>query len=239
VEMARCLLQSSKLPNAFWVRALDVAFYITNRCLSSSLPRGKTPFELFHGKVPDLSNLKVFGCSAFRFIETHNPKLQMKSTKEIIVGYGASSSNSYLLYNCDSKRVSQSRNVTFNESELLGLSGNSEEHSSPLGPEEVPSEVPLAAADPPVINRIDVPRVPQAPVQVLPVPPVILPLRNPVVQAAVIPAATRSGRVVKKPNWLSDFVTDSSDLVSDLSIETVECNFGLDSDQIQDTPFDL
>ena len=68
-NVARCLLKQANLPNSFWVRAVDVAFYLTNRCLSCSLPPNKTPFELFYGRKPDLSNLKVFGCSAFRFLE--------------------------------------------------------------------------------------------------------------------------------------------------------------------------
>ena len=68
-DMARCVLKQANLPNSFWVRAVDVAFYLTNRCLSCSLPPNKTPFELFYGRKPDLSNLKVFGSSAFRFLE--------------------------------------------------------------------------------------------------------------------------------------------------------------------------
>ena len=41
-SMARCLLEQASLPNSFWVKAVDVAFYLTNRCLSSSLPPNKT-----------------------------------------------------------------------------------------------------------------------------------------------------------------------------------------------------
>ena len=52
---ARCLLKQAKLPNSFWVRAVDVAFYLTNRCLSCSLAPNKTAFELFYGREPDLS----------------------------------------------------------------------------------------------------------------------------------------------------------------------------------------
>ena len=37
-DMARCLLKQANLPNSFWVRAVDVAFYLTNRCFSCSLP---------------------------------------------------------------------------------------------------------------------------------------------------------------------------------------------------------
>ena len=84
-NMARCLLKQANLPNSFWVRAVDVAFYQTNRCLSGSLPPNNTPFELFYGRKPDLSNLKVFGCSAFRFLEVGVKKLDSKAVKEIFV----------------------------------------------------------------------------------------------------------------------------------------------------------
>ena len=44
-DMAMCLLKQADLPNSFRVRVVDVAFYLTNRCLSCSLPPNKTPFE--------------------------------------------------------------------------------------------------------------------------------------------------------------------------------------------------
>ena len=37
-DMARCLLKKANLPNSFWVKAVDVAFYLLNRCSSCSLP---------------------------------------------------------------------------------------------------------------------------------------------------------------------------------------------------------
>ena len=61
-DTARCILKQASLPNSFLVRAVDVAFYLTNRCLSCSFPPNKTPSDLFYGRKPDLSNLKVFGC---------------------------------------------------------------------------------------------------------------------------------------------------------------------------------
>ena len=86
--MARCLLEQGKLLNSFRVRAVDVAFYLTNRYLSCSLLPNKTPFELFYGIKPDLSNLNFSGCSAFRFLEVGVKKLDSKAVKEIFVGYG-------------------------------------------------------------------------------------------------------------------------------------------------------
>ena len=119
-NMARCLLKQADLPNSFWVRTADVAFYLTNRCLSASLPPNKTPFELFYGRTPDLSNLKVFGCSAFQFLEVGVKKLGSKAVKKIFVGYGRTH-GSYYLYNPVTGKISHSRNVSFNEKEFLGF----------------------------------------------------------------------------------------------------------------------
>ena len=119
-NMARWLLKQTILPNSFWVRAVDVAFYFTNRCLSSSLPPNKTPYELFYGRKPDVSNLKVFGCSAFQFLEVGVKKLDSNAVREIFVGYGHTH-DSYYLYNPVSGKISHSRNVSFNEKEFIGL----------------------------------------------------------------------------------------------------------------------
>ncbi|GKB94582.1 retrotransposon protein, putative, ty1-copia subclass, partial [Tanacetum coccineum] len=46
----------------------------------------KTPYELWYGKVPNLSHLKVWGCKALVKHDTHD-KLQQRSVKCIFVGY--------------------------------------------------------------------------------------------------------------------------------------------------------
>ena len=117
MEMTRCLLSRSGLPKELCVRALDVAFYITNRCLTSSLPKGKTPFEMYTGKKADLSHMRIFGCAAFKLEERHRPKLADKASKMYFVGYGPTK-DSYLLFDVNSKSMSVSRNVTFNENEF-------------------------------------------------------------------------------------------------------------------------
>ena len=122
-DMARCLLKQANLPNSFWVGAVDVAFYLTNRCLSCSLPPNKTPFELFYGRQPDLSNLKVFGCSASRFLEVGVKVLDSKAVKENFVKYGRTH-DSYYLYNPVTGEISHSRIVSFNEKEFLSFGGS-------------------------------------------------------------------------------------------------------------------
>ena len=60
VEMARCMIIQSGLPSSFCAEAIRTANYIRNRCVTTSLSK-KTPHEIWLRKIPDLSNLRIFG----------------------------------------------------------------------------------------------------------------------------------------------------------------------------------
>ncbi|GBO15345.1 hypothetical protein AVEN_14104-1 [Araneus ventricosus] len=64
LDIARCSLIQSKLPLSFWAEAIANANYTKSRLPSKSL-RGKSPYELCHGKVPNIGYFKTFGCEAF------------------------------------------------------------------------------------------------------------------------------------------------------------------------------
>ena len=63
VNVAKTLMQQSNLPVKFWAHAVCTAAYIMNR-LSHTLARGITPYEVMHGKCPNVSSLHAFGCHA-------------------------------------------------------------------------------------------------------------------------------------------------------------------------------
>ena len=54
-DMVRSMMAQANLPISFWGDALMAAAYILNRVPSKSVP--STPYELWSGKKPDLSNL--------------------------------------------------------------------------------------------------------------------------------------------------------------------------------------
>nr|GEX19469.1 retrovirus-related Pol polyprotein from transposon TNT 1-94 [Tanacetum cinerariifolium] len=57
----------------------------------------KIPYELWHGKVPNLSYLKVWGCEAH--VKRHTPgKLQQRSVKCIFIGYPKETMGYYFYY---------------------------------------------------------------------------------------------------------------------------------------------
>jgi hypothetical protein len=72
---AQVLLADSGLPASFWGDAVLTVQYVRNRVPTSTIPDGATPFEVFHGKKPDLSHLRVWGCQCFVAIP---PELRTK-----------------------------------------------------------------------------------------------------------------------------------------------------------------
>ena len=70
IYVTRALLYGSSLKRAYWTYAMRYATYIHNRLVPSR--GGKTPFEKLFGSVPDLSALRIFGCSGYSQIDRNN-----------------------------------------------------------------------------------------------------------------------------------------------------------------------
>ena len=62
-DMVRSMMSQSELPLSFWGYALETAAFTLNRVPSKSVD--KTPYEIWTGKSPSLSFLKIWGCEAF------------------------------------------------------------------------------------------------------------------------------------------------------------------------------
>jgi hypothetical protein len=69
MEKARCRLSGVELGQEFWVEAMGTTCYLVNRSPASTLD-DKTPHEVWTGRKPSLTHLKVFGCDAY----VHIPK---------------------------------------------------------------------------------------------------------------------------------------------------------------------
>ena len=72
------------LPISFWDHALETTAFMLNRAPSKSIET--TPYELWFGKKPKLSFLKVWGCDAY--VKKFQPdKLELKSEKCVFIEY--------------------------------------------------------------------------------------------------------------------------------------------------------
>ncbi|GJS55875.1 retrovirus-related pol polyprotein from transposon TNT 1-94 [Tanacetum coccineum] len=69
IEAAKTMLNSAKLPKQFWGEAANTACYTQNRSIIMKR-HGKTIYDVFRGRAPDISYLHVFGCP----IHIHNHK---------------------------------------------------------------------------------------------------------------------------------------------------------------------
>lgn len=88
IETVRAMLCDSKLPKRFWVETLSTAVYLRNRSPTKALA-GVTPYEALYQEKPDVSHLRVFGCTAFSKVnDKDRKKLDPKSNRCILLGYG-------------------------------------------------------------------------------------------------------------------------------------------------------
>ncbi|GKA07503.1 retrotransposon protein, putative, ty1-copia subclass [Tanacetum coccineum] len=62
LDIVRSMMNLTSLPLSFWDYALESATCILNMVPTKKVD--KTPYELWYGKVPNLSCLKVWGCEA-------------------------------------------------------------------------------------------------------------------------------------------------------------------------------
>ena len=63
LDMVRSMMSFTDLPLSFWGYALETAAFTLNRAPSKSVET--TPYEIWFGKKPNLSFLKIWGCEAY------------------------------------------------------------------------------------------------------------------------------------------------------------------------------
>ena len=124
-DAARSMLIQANLPLSFWAEAVQCAVYIRNRNPTAAR-KNKTPYECWHKKKPDLSNMRVFGCIAYAHIpDDSRTKLDPKAEKCIFAGY-PDGTKGYRLYNLTSRRFIRSRSVIFHEHKFHDFNINKE-----------------------------------------------------------------------------------------------------------------
>lgn len=111
LERVRCMLCGAGMARKFWGEAMSTAAYLINKCQSSA-KNFKSPDELWSGKKPEYSHLKVFGCQAFAHVR--QDKLQPRAVKCVMLGY-PTGVKGYKLWCYETDKVVISRDVIFRE----------------------------------------------------------------------------------------------------------------------------
>ncbi|GKE74322.1 retrovirus-related pol polyprotein from transposon TNT 1-94 [Tanacetum coccineum] len=87
IEAARTMLIYAKATLFLWAKVVATACYTQNRSIIR-LRHGKTPYELLHDKLRDLSFFHVFGALCYPTNDSENlGKLQLKANIGIFIGY--------------------------------------------------------------------------------------------------------------------------------------------------------
>ncbi|GJR10154.1 retrovirus-related pol polyprotein from transposon TNT 1-94 [Tanacetum coccineum] len=144
LDMVRSMMNLTTLPLSFWDYALESATRILNMVPTKKVD--KTPYELWYGKVPNLSYLKVWGCEALVKRDTPD-KLQQRSVKCIFIGYPKETMGYYFYFPPENKIV-VARYAEFEKNlitqEVSGRAIDLEEiQDEDTSPSEITSEIPM------------------------------------------------------------------------------------------------
>nr|GFA03908.1 retrovirus-related Pol polyprotein from transposon TNT 1-94 [Tanacetum cinerariifolium] len=114
IEAARTMLIYAQAPLFLWAEAVATACFTQNRSIIR-LRHGKTPYELLHSKLPDLSFFHVFGALCYPTNDSENlGKLQPKADIRIFIGY-ALTKKAFRIYNRRTRRIVETIHVDFDE----------------------------------------------------------------------------------------------------------------------------
>jgi hypothetical protein len=109
------MMSQTDLPLSFWGYALETVAFTLNRVPSKSVD--KTPCEIWTGKRPSLSFLKIWGCVVY-VKRLQSDKLTPKSDKCFFVGY-PKETKGYYFYNREEGKVFVARHGVFLEKEFI------------------------------------------------------------------------------------------------------------------------
>ncbi|CAL9024592.1 unnamed protein product [Prunus brigantina] len=136
--MAKSILHEMEMPYFLWAEVVHTAVYILNRCPTKAL-NNITLFEAYSKRKPGIAHLKIFGSLCYVHVPAElRHKLKSKSVKGVFVGY-ATCEKGYRIFDPISKKLTLSRDVTFDEEGSWNWTENSRRAVTPF-PDESQSE---------------------------------------------------------------------------------------------------
>jgi transposase InsO family protein len=113
-ERITAMMNESGLAMVFWGEALAALVYVWNRCPTAALDNA-TPYELWNGRKPDVSHLRVWGCTAYVHVQKDKrPALHPHYEKCVFIGY-PDGYKGWKFYNPTTKRTVISERADFDE----------------------------------------------------------------------------------------------------------------------------
>ncbi|CAG7717892.1 unnamed protein product, partial [Allacma fusca] len=89
MNRSMCLFDESNLDRKYWPEVVKTSVYLGNRIMANS-QLSVTPYEIIHGRRPDLSNVVLYGSSCFVRVPDQKrvDKFSKKGVQGTVVGYG-------------------------------------------------------------------------------------------------------------------------------------------------------
>ncbi|GJY88049.1 retrovirus-related pol polyprotein from transposon TNT 1-94 [Tanacetum coccineum] len=114
IEAAKTMLNSAKLPKQFWGEAVNTACYTQNRSIIVKR-HGKTSYDVFRGRSPDISYFHVFGCPVhIHNHRDHLGKFDEKADDGFFLGYSPVA-KAFRVFNIRRQEMEETVHVTFSE----------------------------------------------------------------------------------------------------------------------------
>jgi len=115
-EGIRTLLLHADLPSSFWAEALRQVVWVKVRTVHAALPGGKTPFEAWSGRKPDVSMARVSGCMGSVRLNTseQDGKLAPRGAMCVCLGVDEEAKG-WRMFDPEVMKVRLSRDVDFVE----------------------------------------------------------------------------------------------------------------------------
>ena len=119
-EGVTAILKESDLPASFWSHAVLSMMHTRNYSPTRAL-KDEVPFIKFFGQKPDVSYLRVFGCTAYVHVQKdQRTGIGSHTQKCVFIGYPPDY-KAWIFYNPLTKKTLISKDVVFDERHMPGL----------------------------------------------------------------------------------------------------------------------
>ena len=121
----RTMLAASHVHESFWPYAAAHATYLHNIMPSSRLAGEMSPYQALHGMKPDVSKVRVWGCTAWYLLPEHevSSKVSPRALPAVHLGLDPVRKG-YIVYIPELNRITTAYHVTFQERKFLTFSPN-------------------------------------------------------------------------------------------------------------------